>query len=60
MIHRSSVKSEMRSVPGVDGGGRYGLHDALFDTRRRVTSAGPRESHPHDVVVTREAPNYSL
>ena len=26
----------------------------------RVTSAGLRESHPHDVVVTREAPNYSL
>jgi IMP dehydrogenase len=26
----------------------------------QVTSAGYRESHPHDVVVTREAPNYSL
>jgi len=26
----------------------------------RVTSAGLRESHPHDVVITREAPNYSL
>jgi IMP dehydrogenase len=26
----------------------------------RITSAGLRESHPHDVVVTREAPNYSL
>ena len=26
----------------------------------QVTSAGLRESHPHDVVVTREAPNYSL
>ncbi len=25
----------------------------------QVTSAGLRESHPHDVVVTREAPNYS-
>jgi IMP dehydrogenase len=25
-----------------------------------VTSAGLRESHPHDVVITREAPNYSL
>ena len=25
-----------------------------------ITSAGLRESHPHDVVVTREAPNYSL
>ncbi|MGH7529435.1 MAG: IMP dehydrogenase [Gemmatimonadales bacterium] len=26
----------------------------------RITSAGLRESHPHDVVITREAPNYSL
>lgn len=25
----------------------------------RITSAGVRESHPHDVVVTKEAPNYS-
>jgi IMP dehydrogenase len=26
----------------------------------RITAAGLRESHPHDVVITREAPNYSL
>lgn len=25
----------------------------------RITAAGVRESHPHDVVITREAPNYS-
>ena len=24
----------------------------------RITNAGLRESHPHDVMVTREAPNY--
>ena len=24
----------------------------------RITSAGLRESHPHDVLVTKEAPNY--
>lgn len=33
------------------------LRDAKFV---RITSAGVRESHPHDVHVTREAPNYSL
>ncbi len=32
------------------------LHDAKFI---RITSAGIRESHPHDIVITREAPNYS-
>lgn len=25
----------------------------------RITAAGIRESHPHDIVITREAPNYS-
>ena len=25
----------------------------------RITSAGVRENHPHDVTITREAPNYS-
>ena len=26
----------------------------------RITSAGLRENHPHDVQITKEAPNYSL
>ncbi len=26
----------------------------------RITSAGLRESHPHDVIITKEAPNYQL
>ena len=26
----------------------------------RITSAGVRESHPHDVSISREAPNYSI
>ncbi len=30
-------------------------HDTKFV---RITAAGLRESHPHDVVITREAPNY--
>jgi IMP dehydrogenase len=32
------------------------LQDAKFI---RITTAGIRESHPHDIVITREAPNYS-
>jgi IMP dehydrogenase len=32
------------------------LHQARFV---RITTAGVRESHPHDVVIMREAPNYS-
>jgi IMP dehydrogenase len=26
----------------------------------RVSTAGLRESHPHDIVITKEAPNYSI
>lgn len=26
----------------------------------RITNAGVKESHPHDVTITREAPNYSI
>ena len=26
----------------------------------RITNAGLRESHPHDVQITKEAPNYSI
>jgi len=25
----------------------------------KITNAGMRESHPHDIIITREAPNYS-
>ncbi|HSJ14498.1 MAG TPA: IMP dehydrogenase [Longimicrobiales bacterium] len=36
--------------------------DALRTRTRfmRITSGGLRESHPHDVAITREAPNYHL
>jgi IMP dehydrogenase len=34
----------------------YNLKNAHFV---KITSAGVRESHPHDVQITREAPNYS-
>ena len=33
------------------------LHQAQFV---RITSAGVKESHPHDVMISREAPNYSI
>jgi IMP dehydrogenase len=37
------------------------IEDLKKNTRFiRITSAGLRESHPHDVVITKEAPNYSL
>ncbi len=32
------------------------LHEAKFT---RITNAGMQESHPHEVIITSEAPNYS-
>ena len=32
------------------------LHEAKFT---RITASGMQESHPHDVAITQEAPNYS-
>ena len=32
------------------------LHNAKFV---KITNSGIAESHPHDVAITREAPNYS-
>ena len=36
--------------------------DTLYETATFVvqTSAGLRESHPHDINITKEAPNYSI
>jgi IMP dehydrogenase len=53
----------------ISGGLRSGMGycgvASLEELRRdtefvRATAAGHRESHPHDVVITRESPNYSV
>ncbi len=50
-------------VGGLKAGMGYcGAHDIPEMQKARfvqITSAGVRESHPHDVDITREAPNYS-
>ena len=38
-----------RTIPELQEQGRF----------VRITSAGLKESHPHDVQITTEAPNYS-
>ena len=52
-------------VGGVKSGMGYCGCPNLEDLRKRarfvrVTSAGQRESHVHDVIITKEAPNYRL
>lgn len=50
-------------VGGLRAGMGYCGASTISDLRSarfiRITSAGVKESHPHDVFITREAPNYS-
>jgi len=47
----------LKAGMGYCGAGTIGqLHDAKFV---KITAAGVAESHPHDINITREAPNYS-
>ena len=63
---KGSVQEVMHQVMGGlrAGMGYCGAADLveLRDKGRfvRITSAGVKESHPHDVMITREAPNYSI
>ena len=36
----------------------FGLE--MFTSSAAITNAGLRESHVHDVIITKEAPNYSV
>ncbi|MFL5707245.1 MAG: IMP dehydrogenase [Ktedonobacteraceae bacterium] len=49
----------LRQAMGYSGAAT--IEDLRENTRFvRITSAGLRESHPHDVMITREAPNYGV
>ena len=52
-------------VGGLRSGMGYAGASSLEDLRTRtrlvrITNAGLIESHPHDVIVTKEAPNYQI
>ena len=48
-LHQSMFYVGARSIPELQARGRF----------VRITSAGLKESHPHDVQMISEAPNYS-
>ncbi len=62
--YRGSLSFNVHQLVGGlrSGMGYIGAEDitALWDKARfvRITNSGLAESHPHDVVVTKEAPNY--
>jgi IMP dehydrogenase len=57
--------SVFQMVGGLRAGMGYGGVENIDELRRltrfvRVSGAGQRESHPHDVTITKEAPNYEI
>jgi IMP dehydrogenase len=62
--HRGSISSNIEQlIGGLQAGMGYIGAATLADLRRRarfirVSDAGQRESHVHDVFITKEAPNY--
>ena len=58
-----STDGKAWSKPVAEGTGAGPITDIPFAPAKakfiRITSAGVRESHPHDIVITQEAPNYS-
>jgi IMP dehydrogenase len=48
-LHQSMFYTGARTIPELQDKGRF----------IRITDAGLRESHPHDIVMTAEAPNYN-
>ncbi len=41
--------------------GAHGIEELRTDSKFvRITSAGLKESHPHDIYITKEAPNYTM
>ncbi|WP_096438059.1 IMP dehydrogenase [Alteribacter populi] len=52
-------------IGGINAGMGYCGTPSIIDLHEnsrfiRITNAGLKESHPHDVQITKEAPNYSL
>jgi IMP dehydrogenase len=66
VAHKGSVAAMIHQLAGgLKAGMGYcgcpSIRDLQTEARMvRVTAAGMRESHVHDVVITKEAPNYRL
>ncbi len=64
--YRGSVSDSIFQLMGGLRSGMGYTGSADIDTLRthsrfvRITNAGLRESHPHDIYITKEAPNYTM
>ena len=57
------VETLYQMVGGLKAGMGYCGAKTVEDLKNaqfvKITSAGVKESHPHDIQITKEAPNYS-
>ena len=66
MAYKGSVEDTIfQMIGGIKSGMGYcGTPDiaTLHEKAKfmKITSAGLKESHPHDINITKEAPNYSV
>ena len=66
IAYKGSVEDSVYQLMGGLRSGMGYCGTATIDDLRengkfiRMTSAGLRESHPHDIQITKEAPNYSV
>ncbi|NMA82701.1 MAG: IMP dehydrogenase [Epulopiscium sp.] len=64
--YKGSVEDTIyQLIGGLKAGMGYGGTRTIQDLQEngqliRITNAGLRESHPHDIHITKEAPNYSV
>ena len=66
IAYKGSVEDSVYQLMGGLRSGMGYCGTATIDDLRengkfiKMTSAGLRESHPHDIQITKEAPNYSV
>jgi hypothetical protein len=59
-VRRHFQQFERFALGGVSAKSYEQLAGSKFDLIINATSAGLRESHVHDVIITKEAPNYRI
>ena len=58
---RECPESRQPYQKGRPAWGAHNIEELRTDSKFvRITSAGLKESHPHDIYITKEAPNYTM
>ena len=59
--YKGALSSGSSYVSGMGYTGSHNIEELRTNSKFvRITSAGLKESHPHDIYITKEAPNYTM